>query len=137
MSDFFFSTRPAYPWSLYPIGLPALAVVAALLVVFTIWTYLGHPRATRKRVLIVLFLRIAALLVALLTAVRPSVGVNENPKQPAVLLVGVDVSESMTVKDEVGGQASIDAVRKKLEKCQPLFDELLADHAINVVVYKF
>jgi hypothetical protein len=137
MSDYFFSTRPAFPWSVYPIGLPALAVVAALLVIFTIWTYLGHPQATRKRVMIVLFLRLAALAVALLTAVRPSVGVNENPKQPAVLLVGIDVSESMTVKDEVGGQARIEAVRKTLEKCQPLFDELLAEHAISVVVYKF
>ncbi len=137
MNDYFFSTRPAYPWSVYPIGLPALAVVAVLLVVFTIWTYIGHPQATRRRVMIVLLLRLAALAVTLLTALRPSVGVNENPKQPAVLLVGVDVSESMTVKDELGGQARIDAVRKTLEKCQPLFDELLTDHAITVVVYKF
>ncbi|MBN9120133.1 MAG: hypothetical protein J0I06_13370 [Planctomycetes bacterium] len=137
MSDYFFSSRPAFPWSVYPIGLPALGVVAALLVLFTVWTYLGHPQATRKRVLIVLVLRLAALAVTLLTAVRPSVGVNENPKQPSVLLVGVDVSESMTVKDEVGGQARIDAVRKTLERCQPLFDDLLAEHGINVVLYKF
>ncbi len=137
MSDYFFSSRPAFPWSVYPIGLPALAAVAALLVLFTVWTYLGHPQATRRRVLIVLALRLAALVVALLTAVRPSVGVNENPKQPAVLLVGVDVSESMTVKDEVGGQSRIDAVRKVLEKCQPLFDELLTEQNVSVVIYKF
>lgn len=137
MSDYFFSTRPAFPWSVYPIGLPALGAVAALLVVFTIWTYIGHPQATRKRVMIVLALRIAALLVTLLTALRPSVGVNENPKQPSVLLVGIDVSKSMTVKDEVGGQARIDAVRKTLERCQPLFDDLLNEHGINVVFYKF
>ena len=62
---------------------------------------------------------------------------NENPKQPAVLLVGVDVSESMTVKDAIGGQSRIDAVRKTMEKCQPLFDELLTEHGINVVIYKF
>ena len=66
-----------------------------------------------------------------MTAVRPSVGVNENPKQPAVLLVGVDVSESMTVKDELGGQARIDAVRKSLEKCQPIFDELLTEQKVS------
>jgi hypothetical protein len=46
--------------------------------------------------------------------------VNENPKQPSTLLVGVDVSESMTVKDELGGQSRADAVKKALEKCQPL-----------------
>ena len=58
-TSLFFSTRPAFPWSVYPVGLPALAVVAALLVVLTVWTYLGHPQATRKRVLIVLALLLA------------------------------------------------------------------------------
>lgn len=137
MSDYFFSSRPSFPWSVYPVGLPALAIVAAFLVVFTIWTYLGHPAATKRRILIVLTLRLLALLVTLLTAVRPSVGVNENPKQPATLLIGIDVSESMTVRDEVGGQARIDAVRKMLDKCQPLFDDLRNDHSIEVVLYKF
>jgi hypothetical protein len=137
MSDYFFSSRPGFPWSVEPVGLPALALVAALLVLFTVWSYLGHPQATRRRVLAVLALRLAALLVTLLTAVRPSVGVNENPKQPSVLLVGVDASESMTVKDEIGGQARIDAVRKTLEKCQPLFDDLLNDQGVSVVLYKF
>ena len=137
MSDYFFSTRPAYPWSVYPLGLPALGVVAALLVIFTIWTYFGHPQATRRRIFIILTLRILALIVVLITATRPSVGVNENPKQPSVLLVYVDVSESMTVKDEIGGQARADAVRKMIEKCQPMFDELLTEQGISVVLYKF
>ncbi|AMV29342.1 hypothetical protein VT84_33415 [Gemmata sp. SH-PL17] len=137
MDDYFFSTRPAYPWSIYPFGLPTLAVVAALLVIFTVWTYLGHPQATRKRVLTILTLRLLALLVTLLTALRPSVGVNENPKQPSALLVGIDVSESMTIKDEVGGQARADAVRKMIEKCQPLFDDLLTEQGISVTLYKF
>src|SRR5262245_52698700 len=117
MTDYFFSAKPAYPWSVEPFGLPALAIIAGLLVVFTIWTYTGHPNATRRRILIVVGLRILALLVALLTALRPSLGVQENPKNPSVLLIGVDVSESMTVKDEVNAQARIDAVRKMLEKC--------------------
>jgi len=137
MSDYFFSSRPAFPWSVYPLGLPALAGLAALLVLFTVWTYLGHPQATRRRVLIVLGLRLAALVVALLTAVRPSLGVNENPKQPSVLLVGVDLTESMTVKDEVGGQSRIDAVRKVLAKCQPVFDDLQTEQNVSVVLYKF
>jgi hypothetical protein len=136
MDDYFFSSRPGFPWSIYPIGLPALAIVAGLLVLFTIWTYLGHPQATRRRVLIVLVLRLAALVVALVTAVRPTVGVNENPKQPSVLIVYVDVSESMTVKDEIGGQARIDAIRKTLEKCQPLIDELAAEQGVSTVIYK-
>ena len=94
MSEYFLNWRPSYPWSVSPIGLPALAVVAALLVAFTVWTYTGHPNATRRRILIVLALRLAALVVALLTALRPSVGVQEDPKMPSVLIIGVDVSES-------------------------------------------
>src|SRR5690349_16078227 len=99
-SSYFFSTRPAYPWSEYPAGLPALAVVAAVLVALTVWTYLGHPQATGRRLVVVLGLRLLALLVALLTAIRPSVGVQEEPKVPSTLLIGIDLSESMTVADE-------------------------------------
>ena len=43
-TSWFLTTRPAYPWSLYPIGLPALGVVAAVLVVVTVWTYLGTSK---------------------------------------------------------------------------------------------
>ena len=136
-TSLFFSTRPAFPWSVYPVGLPALAVVAALLVVLTVWTYLGHPQATRKRVLIVLALRLAALAVTLLTAIRPSAGFQEEPKVPSVLLIGIDLSESMTVKDEVNNQSRIDAVRRVLEKCQPTLDELASEQNVNVVFYRF
>lgn len=132
MDDYFFSARPGFP-----LGLPALAVVAAVLAVFTVWTYLGHPQASGRRLTIVLGLRLAALAVTLITGVRPTVGVNENPKQPSVLPIGIDLSESMTVKDELGGQSRADAVRKALEKCQPLFDELQSENNVSVVLYKF
>ena len=137
MNDYFFTSRPAYPWSIDPVGLPALAAIAGLLVAFTIWTYIGHPNATRRRILTVLTLRLLALAVALLTALRPSLGVQENPKTPSHLAIGVDVSETMSVKDEVNNQARIEAVRKVLEKCQPTLDELAADHNVTVTIYKF
>lgn len=139
MSDtsVFFTARPAYPWSLYPGGLAALGVVALLLIGLTIWTYLGHPQATRKRILTVLALRLAALAVTLLTALRPSVGIQEEPKVPSVLLLGIDLSESMTVQDEVNSQARIAAVRKVLEKCQPTLDELANEQNVTVVMYRF
>ena len=52
----------------------------------TLWTYRAHAQATRRRILVILGLRLAALLVVLLTAVRPSVAVQEDPKVPSVLL---------------------------------------------------
>jgi len=137
MNEYFLNWRPAYPWSVSPIGLPALAIVAALLVASTIWSYTGHPNATRRRILILLALRLAALVVALLTALRPSVGVQEDPKVPSVLIIGVDVSESMKVPDELGGQKRLDAVQAALKKSQSLLDELAADQNVSVFIYKF
>jgi hypothetical protein len=134
-TDFFLSSRPTYPWSIYPLGFPAFLLVAVLLVLFTLWTYLGHPQATRRRVVIVLALRLGALIVALLTAVRPSVGVQEDPKVPSVLLIGVDESESMRTADETG-QPRINAVKETLRRCQPVLDEL-AEQNVEVVFYKF
>jgi hypothetical protein len=136
-TDYFLSTKPAYPWSEYPFGLPALALVAAALVGLTLWTYLNHPAATRKRVFIVLALRLAALVVALLTALRPSVGVQEDPKIPSVLVIGIDMSESMTIKDGFNNQTRLAAVRKILEKCEPILDELRTEQNVNVVLYGF
>lgn len=134
-TDYFLSTKPAYPWSEYPLGLPALAVVAAALVGITLWTYLKHPSATRRRVSIILALRLAALVIALLTALRPSVGVQEDPKVPSVLVIGIDLSESMTIKDEFNSQTRIGAVRKILEKCEPTLEELRTEQNVNVVLY--
>ncbi|QEL14006.1 hypothetical protein [Limnoglobus roseus] len=134
-TDYFLSTRPAYPWSEYPVGLPALGLVAAVLVGVTVWTYLKHPSATRRRVFIILSLRIAALIVALLTALRPSVGIQEDPKVPSVLPIGIDLSESMTIKDEFNSQTRIAAVRKILEKCEPTLEELRTEQNVNVVFY--
>lgn len=139
MSDasFFLSTRPAYPWSVYPIGIPALVLVAVLIVLFTIWTYFGHPQASRRRITIVLVLRLLALLVTLLTAVRPSVGLQEEPKIPSFLFIGIDLSESMTVKDEVNGQSRIDALRRVLDRCQPTLDDLANEQNVQVKLYGF
>ena len=135
--DLFYSAKPTFPWSVYPVGLPALALVAAVLVFVTLWTYLGHPQVSGRRLTLVLGLRLAALVVALLTALRPSVGVQEDPKVPSTLLIGVDLSESMTVRDEVNTQPRIAAVRKVLEKCEPLLEELRSEQNVNVQLYAF
>ena len=54
IDSFTWTRDPAYPWSLPGIGLPALAAVTLMLVVLTVWTYLGVPGATVRRVLLVL-----------------------------------------------------------------------------------
>src|SRR3954469_3598077 len=99
-TSIFFSLRPAFPWSVEPLGLPALAVVALLLPGGTVWTYSGSPQASRRRIMLLVVLRQLALLVALITAARPSVGVQEDPKLPSGLVIGIDTSECMSVKVE-------------------------------------
>jgi hypothetical protein len=103
----------------------------------TLWAYLRHPQATRGRVLTVLALRLLALLIGLLTAIRPSLGVQEDPKLPSTLLVGIDLSETMSVADEVNSRTRIEAARAALEKCQPTIDELLAEQNVTVKFYAF
>ncbi|HET6574940.1 MAG TPA: filamin/ABP280 repeat domain-containing protein [Fimbriiglobus sp.] len=120
------------------VGDYATPIFYGLLVVgLTLWTYRAHAQATRRRVLVILGLRLAALLVVLIAAVRPSVGVRENPKVPSVLLIGVDMSESMTVPDELGDRPRIEAVRKVLERCQPILEELQREQNVTVVMYGF
>jgi hypothetical protein len=66
---------PAWPWSLPSLGWPLLAVVAVLLVGLTVWTYRGLTAP--RRVLLITALRLAALAVALMTALRPALAVRD------------------------------------------------------------
>ncbi len=135
--EYFLHTNPAFPWNLDRVGLPLLAAAAGLLIALTVWTYKGHPRATRSRILLLMVLRLLALLLVLLTAVRPSLGIREQPKLPSSLLIGIDLSESMTVKDEIGSTARIDAVRKALARCEPILEELRVEQNVAVQFYAF
>jgi hypothetical protein len=114
--------------------LAAPATFALLVVGLTLWSYRNHPQMTRRRITTILVLRLVALAIALVTTVRPRVGVEEDPKVPSVLLIGIDLSESMTVADELG-QERIAAVRKVLDKCEPTLRELREDQNVNVVLY--
>src|SRR5690242_20535702 len=72
MGDTSFTIDPAWPWSEPGFGLPALGGVALLLVLLTVWTYLGVRGASVSRVLVILALRLVALAIAVLLVLRPS-----------------------------------------------------------------
>lgn len=133
--EYFLHTNPAFPWSLAGVGLPLLGAVAVGLVALTVWTYRGHPRASRGRITLLAALRLLALLLLLLTAVRPSLGIREQPKLPSTLLIGIDLSESMSVKDEIGSTARIDAVRKAMDRVKPVLEEMKEEQNVEVIVY--
>ena len=91
-----------------------------------------HPQPHSDRTALCL-----ALALALLTAVRPSVGVQEDPKIPSVLIIGVDLSETMTVPTRWGARTASTPFTRCSKGAQPLLDELAAEQNVNVVLYQF
>jgi hypothetical protein len=106
---------------LKPIGgsyiLVALASLAVL--ALTIWAYRAQLRSSSGAWRWVAFgLRIAAVLLCLVAALRPSLMIDEKKKQQSVVLFLIDSSESMTSGDEVGGQTRWEVARRALDSAR-------------------
>src|SRR5436309_2010141 len=132
---FEFAADPAWPWSLPRIGLPLLAAVAVLLAALTVLTYRGA--APRRRVSTVIALRLLALLLAVVTVVRPAAAFREDLKVPSVLLVAADGSASMAIADEVDAKSRWATLQRLLERCQPALDRLRDEHNVTVRLHRF
>jgi uncharacterized membrane protein len=117
-------------------GYIILLAVAALLILLTISTYTGSAASTPRRIMTLIGLRLFALLLAVLLALRPSAAITEIPKLPSTLIIVVDSSESMSVKDETI-YTRWDAVQKILEKCGPLLDQMRDDQQTTIYLYHF
>jgi hypothetical protein len=106
--------------SFSPIGPWYAIVVAALVVmVLTVWAYERRLRGTSGlwRYL-ALGLRLAAVLLCLLAALRPSVVLQEKKKQAASLVFLLDGSTSMKINDEVRGQTRGGVALKTLKQAR-------------------
>jgi uncharacterized membrane protein len=117
-------------------GYVFLLVAAAALIGLTVWTYVGAKASTPRRVGILIALRLFALLLAVLLALRPSAAITEIPKLPSTLLIVVDSSESMSVKDEANF-TRWEVVKRTLEKCGSLLDQMRDDQQTTIYVYHF
>lgn len=118
-------------------GFVGLAICAAVLVGLTFFTYVGNPACTGRRLLILVALRLAALVIAILTALRPSLAVTEIPKVPSTLILVMDISESMSVKDEFNDYARWEVVQRALRKCEPILEQLKVEQDVTVHSYRF
>jgi uncharacterized membrane protein len=137
-SDSFTLTRdPVWPWSLSPLGLPALLLVAVALTALTVWTYAGVAGVSRRRLAAVVGLRLAALVLACLVLVRPSFVSHDDRRVPSTLLFLLDASESMTIQDEFDNQSRWDYLRRVLGDCQPVLEDLQDSHNVTVATYRF
>ncbi len=80
-------------------------------------------------------LRLLALLLCLLAALRPSVCLNEKKKQDASLVVLVDTSTSMNIGDEVRGQTRWDVATQVRQAGEGFAKTLGPD--LDVKFYRF
>ena len=97
------TTDPVWPWSLPKVGWPALALTGGLLLAAAAWSYFRVPGARVRRIGVVLFLRVLALLLIFLALSGASCVRREELRVPSIVLVGIDASASMAVvKDELG-----------------------------------
>lgn len=132
-----FSADPAWPWSTPNFGLPALAAVGLILAFLTIWTYRGAQNSSRRRVAIILGLRLAALLLALLTLLRPSFAFRDDLKTPSTLLIVGDSSLSMNIKDEIDNRSRWATLQRALASSREQLDRLHDEFNVNVVMSRF
>src|SRR4051812_13941510 len=103
----------------------AVALAAAIVTVLTVWAYAQRLRGTAGRWRwVALGLRLAAVLLCLLAALRPSVVVQEKKKQPSSIIFLQDVSMSMQLTDEAGGKSRWETARAALERALPVSKSL-------------
>src|SRR6476469_9045887 len=129
-----FAADPAWPWSVPRVGLPGLAIIALLLAGLTVWTYHGTRTASRRRVAIVVALRLLALLLAVLTLMRPAFAFRDDLKVPSTLILSLDGSTSMTIRDEVDNQSRWATLQRILNACKPQLDRLRDEQNVPVVL---
>jgi hypothetical protein len=112
------SFSPIGPWY-------AVAIAALVVMVLTVWAYEHRLRGTTGRWrYVALGLRLAAVLLCLLAALRPSVVLQEKKKQAASLVFLIDGSTSMKINDEVRGQSRGGMALKTLAQARHVAETL-------------
>ena len=119
------------------LGYAFLGIAGIILIVLTVWTYTGNSRANGRRLTILVVLRLLALAMAILSTLRPSISLLEKPKEPSTLLIAIDASESMTIKDESNNLTRWEFMRKFLDKSAPLLEALKSEQQVAVQLYRF
>jgi hypothetical protein len=118
-------------------GYVVIAISAVVLVGLTIWTYVGAAQTTPRRLFLLVGLRLLALIIAILTALRPALSITDQPKQRSTLIIVLDASESMSVTDEYDKLSRWDVLRRNIDKCEPLLKQLIDDQEVTVHLYCF
>jgi len=120
-----------------PIGSWVFLVGAVLaMTALTLWAYRRRLKGTAGRWRwVALALRLLALLLCLMAALRPSVFLKEKKKQQASVVVLLDSSTSMLIGDEVRGQTRWDIAQQTTKQASEFAKTLGPD--LDLRVYEF
>ncbi len=121
--EFSVSFTPIVPW-------PILIGIIGSVTFLTLWAYRRRLHGTSGAWRwVALSLRLLAILLCLLAALRPSVALKEKQKQQGTIVFLVDRSTSMTVSDEVNNRSrwsvaaeTIERAREEARKLGPNID---------------
>lgn len=103
---------PIAPW-------PLILLISVLVIALTLWAYRRRLHGTTGRWRwVALGLRIAAVLLCILAALKPSLLVLRKVKQTAAVIFLIDASSSMEITDEANGKSRWDEAKKALEESQ-------------------
>jgi uncharacterized membrane protein len=123
------SLNPIGPW-------PFVAVLAAAVTALTIWAYLPRLRSSTGFGRWIAFsLRLLAIVVCFLAALRPTINLPEKKKEPAALVFLLDRSGSMEIEDEVNGQSRWKVAVKALQDAQKVVADKLKDFEVKVFLF--
>ena len=109
-----------------PIWGSSLVVLLILLVlgVVILWFTPNGDRLTARGKKWILALRLASLLILALLMFRPAIVYTETQKLPASLYLLLDSSESMSVRDEVGGKSRFEHAKQALQDSEKTLQQL-------------
>ena len=134
-----FAIDPAWPGASPSTGWAMLVGAAIVLVILTIWTYLGVRGSSARRMIIVLALRLIALAVTVLLMLRPSLAIEEEDAiDPSRLFLLIDSSKSMDVADEFNNSSRFKRVQDLLaaDAVHAALKRLADEKKVEVVVFQ-
>lgn len=110
----------------------------AVLTLLTLWTYWGVRGVGKKRLATVLALRLTALVIACLLLTRPGLAVRDTTPVPSKLLVLVDWSQSMSIRDGGDGKTRWETVRRvwRSDEVQKALERLQNEQQVELVYYQ-
>lgn len=117
-------------------SLGLLLIVPMGLIGLMLRTYLLAPALTRRRLLWLVALRMAAVVCCVAAVARPYLGFPDSTRTRAVLVFLIDDSESMTIQDEAGS-SRWDRMLRALKECEPHLARLVNEQGIDAVFYRF